>query len=94
MADPVWTWSGPSIAANCQGGPRRARPTPPPTIMAIASALPRLLTGPPHCRARNDMAVPLNVVITSDNDRGDSPRAHIARTRLGLVLSLREVAGG
>jgi len=44
MADPVWTWSGPSIAANCQGGPRRARPTPPPTIMAIASALPRLLT--------------------------------------------------
>jgi len=32
--------------------------------------------------------LPLNVVIV-DNKRGDSPRAHIARARLGLVVVLR-----
>jgi hypothetical protein len=59
---------------------------PPPTIMAIASKLPRLLTA----TAAPAMAwLPPSTSLSSiNNDRGDSPtaRAHIARARLGLVL--------
>ena len=48
---------------------------PPPTIMAITTALPRLL----KATAAPAMTwLPLNVVIV-DNDRGDSPSSYRAR---------------
>ena len=54
--------------------PRGGAP-PPPTIMAIATALPRLLMA----AAAPAMAwLPLNVVIV-DNDRGDSSSSYRAR---------------
>ena len=57
---------------------------PPPTIMAIATALPRLLMA---SAAPAITWLPLNFAIL-DNDRGDSPSSYIARalTKLGLVL--------
>ena len=48
---------------------------PPPTIMAIATALPRLLMA---AAAPAMTWLPLNVVIV-DNDRGDSPSSYRAR---------------
>ena len=48
---------------------------PPPTIMAIATALPRLLMA---AAAPTMIWLPLNVAIV-DNDRGDSPSSYIAR---------------
>ena len=70
--DPVW----PSHAAKGDAPP-------PPTIMAIASALPRLLTA---TAAPAMTWLPLNVAIV-DNDRGEvTARAHIGRARLELVL--------
>ena len=62
--------SGPSHAAK-GGAPL------PPTIMAIASALPRLLMA---AAAPAMTWLPLNVVIV-DNDRGDSPSSYRARVR-------------
>ena len=68
--------SGPSHAAK-GGAPR------PPTIMAIATALPRLLMA---AAAPAMTWLPLNVAIV-DNDRGEvTARAHIGRARLELVL--------
>jgi hypothetical protein len=66
-ANPVWR--GPSATRPSGGVP------PPPTIMAIASALPRLLTA---TAAPAMTWLPLNVVIV-DNDRGDSPSSYRAR---------------
>jgi hypothetical protein len=48
---------------------------PPPTIMAIATAFPRLLMA---AAAPAMTWLPLNVAIV-DNDRGDSPSSYIAR---------------
>jgi len=48
---------------------------PPPTIMAIATALPRLLMA---SAAPAITWLPLNFAIL-DNDRGDSPSSYIAR---------------
>ena len=67
--------SGPSPAAK-GGAP------PPPTIMAIATALPRLLMA---TAAPAMTWLPLNVVIV-DNDSEVTARAHVARACLGLVL--------
>jgi hypothetical protein len=76
-ADPVWT------KQRGQGGRPTAYTLRQPTIMAIASALPRLLTA---TAAPAMTWLPLNVVI-DDNDRREvTARAHIARARLGLVL--------
>jgi len=76
--------SGPSNAAK--GGAQ-----PPPTIMATASSLPRLLMA---AAAPAMTWLLLNVAIV-DNDRGDSPSSYIARARLGLVLqSYRRVPLG
>ena len=62
--DPVWT------------KPRgQGCAPPPPTIVAIASALPRLLTA---TAAPAMTWLPLNVAIV-DNDRGDSPSSYRAR---------------
>ena len=61
--------SGPSHAAK-GGAP------PPPTIMAIPSALPRLLMA--TAAPARDMAAALNVTIV-DNDRGDIPSPYRAR---------------
>ena len=61
--------SGPSHAA------RRGAP-PPPTIMAIVTALPRLLMA--TAAPATTWLLPLNVVIV-DNDRGDSPSSCRAR---------------
>ena len=71
--DPVWT----KPRGQLKGGA-----PPPPAIMSIASALPRLLTA---TAAPAMTWLPLNVVIV-DNDRGMTARAHTARVRLGLVL--------
>ena len=60
--------SGPSHAAR-RGAPR------PPTIMAIPTALPRLLMA---TAAPAMTWLPLNVTIV-DNDRGDSPSPYRAR---------------
>ena len=53
---------------------------PPPTIMTIASALPRLLkaTAAPARYTPAITWLPLNVAIV-DNDRGDSPSSYRAR---------------
>ena len=67
-ADLARIQSGPSHAAK-GGAP------PPPTIMAIATALPRLLMA---TAAPAMTWLPLNVVIV-DNDRGDSPSSYRAR---------------
>ena len=73
-----------------QSGPRHAAKVGvplPPTIMAIASALPSLLT------ATAAPAVPwlsLNVTIV-DNDRGDSPSSYRARA---LGAGAQEVSRG
>ena len=72
--DPAWT--------NASNAAKGGAP-PPPTIMAIATALPRLLMA---AAAPAMTWLPLNVVI-DDNDRREvTARAHIARARLGLVL--------
>ena len=63
--DPVWT----KTRAAKGGAP------PPPTVMAIASVLPRLLMA---TAAPAMTWLPLNVVIV-DNDRGDSPSSYRAR---------------
>jgi hypothetical protein len=55
--------------------PRGAPHAPPPTIMAIATALPRLLMA---AAAPAMTWLPLNVAIV-DNDRGDSPSPYRAR---------------
>ena len=64
-ADPVWT----KPRGHKGGAP------PPPTIIAIASALPRLLMA---TAAPAMTWLPLNVVIV-DNDRGASPSPYRAR---------------
>ena len=78
----AWIQSGPSHAAK-GGAP------PPPTIMAIASALPRLLMA----AAAPEMTwLPLNVVIV-DNNRGDSPSSYITRAlRAGAQEVSRDTA--
>ena len=74
--------SGPSHAAK-GGAP------PPPTIMAIATALPRLLMA---AAAPAMTWLPLNVVIV-DNDRGDSPSSYRARAlRAGAQEVPRDTA--
>jgi hypothetical protein len=73
---------GPSHAAK-GGAP------PPPTIMAIATALPRLLMA---AAAPAMTWLPLNVVII-DNDRGDSPSSYRARAhRAGAQEVPRDIA--
>ena len=64
--------------ARIQSGPSNAAKggvPPPPTIMAIASALPRLLTA---TAAPAMTWLPLNVAVV-DNDRGASPNSYRAR---------------
>ena len=62
---------------------------PPPTIMAIATALPRLLMA---AAAPAMTWLPLNVVIV-DNDRGDSPSSYRARAlRAGAQEVPRDTA--
>ena len=62
---------------------------PPPTIMAIATALPRLLMA---AAAPAMSWLPLNVVIV-DNDRGDSPSSYRARAlRAGAQEVPRDTA--
>jgi hypothetical protein len=74
--------SGPSHAAK-GGAP------PPPTIMAIAIALPRLLMA---SAAPAMTWLPLNVAIV-DNDRGDSPSPYRARVlRAGAQEVPRDTA--
>jgi len=76
-ADPVWTKRN------------AAKEGVPPTIMAIASALPRLLTA---TAAPAMTWLPLNVVIV-DNDRGDSPSSYRACTlRAGAQEVSRDTA--
>ena len=77
MADPV---PGPGLDQASQptakgGRAARAPPRHPPSWLSPAHS--PGCSRPPHCRARNDMAVPLNVVII-DNDRGDSPSSYRA----------------
>ena len=74
--------------ARIQSGPGNAAKggvPPPPTIMAIASALPRLLMA---AAAPAMTWLPLNVVIVDNELTTEqvTARAHIARARLGLVL--------
>jgi hypothetical protein len=79
MPDPV---HGSSLdqATRPRGAPQAP---PPPTIMAIATALPRLLMA---AAAPAMTWLPLNVVIGSSITTEVTARAHIARARLGLVL--------
>ena len=80
--------------ARIQSGPSNAAKggvPPPPTIMAIASALPRLLTAT-AAPSMTWLPVPLNVVIV-DNDRGDSPSSYRARAlRAGAHEVSRDTA--
>jgi len=67
--------------------PRGGAP-PPPTIMAIATALPRLLMA---AAAPAMTWLPFNVVIV-DNDRGDSPSSYRARAlRAGVLRRCPEI---
>jgi hypothetical protein len=79
----------PRPGARIQSGPSHAAKggaPPPPTIMAITSALPRLLKA---AAAPAMTWLPLNVVIV-DNDRaGDSPSSYRARA---LRASAQEVS--
>ena len=66
------------IRKSCRLSPGTALLTPPrhpPSWLSPAHS--PGCSRPPHCRALNDMAVPLNVVII-DNDRGDSPSSYRA----------------
>ena len=81
---------GAGPGARIQSGPSNAAKggvPPPPTIMAIASALPRLLTA---TAAPAMTWLPLNVAIV-DNDRGDSPSSYRARA---LGAGAQEVSRG
>ena len=76
--------------ARIQSGPSHAAKggvPPPPTIMAIASALPGLLTA---TAAPAMTWLPLNVAIV-DNDRGDSPSSYRVRA---LRAGAQEVSRG
>ena len=67
--DPVWTTSNAA---------KRGRPIATHPLMAIASALPTLLTA--TAAPAMTSWLPLKVVIV-DNDRGDSPRELMSRAR-------------
>jgi len=86
------TKDGARPGARIQSGPSHAAKggdPPPPTIMAIATALPRLLMA---AAAPAMTWLPLNVVIV-DNDRGDSPRSYRARAlRAGAQEVPRDTA--
>jgi hypothetical protein len=90
----VWNreQDGAQPGARIQSGPSNAAKggaPPPPTIMAIASALPRLLMA---AAAPAMTWLPLNVVIV-DNDRGDSPSSYRARAlRAGAQEVSRDTA--
>ena len=74
----VWCTPRARPSARIQSGPSHAAKggaPPPPTIMAIATALPRLLMA---TAAPAMTWLPLNVVIV-DNDRGDNPSSYRAR---------------
>ena len=83
---------GAGPGARIQSGPSNAAKggvPPPPTIMAIASALPRLLTA---TAAPAMTWLPLNVAIV-DNDRGDSPSSYRVRAlRAGAQEVSRDTA--
>ena len=84
MPDPV---HGSTVWTKPRG--QEGRPTAMPTIMAIATALPRLLMA---TAAPAMTWLPLNVVIV-DNDRGDSPSSYRARAlRAGAQEVPRDTA--
>ena len=91
-AAPSQTRRGARPGARIQSGPSHAAKggaPPPPTIMAIATALPRLLMA---AAAPAMTWLPLNVVIV-DNDRGDSPSSYRARAlRAGAQEVPRDTA--
>jgi len=77
---PQPTQDGARPGARIQSGPSHAAKggaPPPPIIMAIATALPRLLKA---AAAPAITWLPLNVVIV-DNDRGNSPSSYRARAQ-------------